>query len=78
MGKTRPDTLMTIMNTAITFMDGLKDFTKAEEMYSLALDGHEKSKGTRGHEDVCEEIGLLILPNSSFKGESKGTCERVN
>ena len=30
---------------ATACMDGFKDFTKAEEMNRLALDGYEKSRG---------------------------------
>ena len=33
------------MNMATTYKEGLKDFTKVEEMYRLALDGCEKSLG---------------------------------
>ena len=38
MGKTNPSTLMTITNMALTYKKTY-DFTKAEEMYRLALDG---------------------------------------
>ena len=41
-GKSHPDTLRTIMNMAGTYMDGLEDFMKAEEMYRRSLDGYEK------------------------------------
>ena len=51
MGKTHPDTLRTIMYMANTYAGGLKDFTKAEEMNRLALDGYEKSLG-RDHDDT--------------------------
>ena len=37
------------MNMAGIFTDGLKDFTKAEEMFRHALDGYEKSLG-KDHE----------------------------
>jgi hypothetical protein len=43
LGKTHPHTLGTIMNIAIAYEVDLKDFTKAEGTYRLALDGHEKS-----------------------------------
>ena len=44
-GKTHPDTLRTVMNMANAYQDVTKDFTKAEEMYMLALDGYERSLG---------------------------------
>ena len=49
--KTHPDTLNTIMNMATLYMDRKKDLRKAEEMYRLAPDGHEKSLG-KNHEDT--------------------------
>ena len=57
MGKNHPDTLGTVMNMGNVFMEGLKDFTKAEEMYRLALDGRKKSLG-KDHECTkrCERI----------------------
>ena len=51
MGKTHPNTLMTIMGIAGAYLDGLKDFTKAEMIYRLALDGFERSKG-KDHRDT--------------------------
>ena len=45
LGKTHPSTLVIIMNMAIVFMDRLKDFTKAEDMFRLAVDGYKKSLG---------------------------------
>ena len=39
------------MNIATVNMDGLKDFTKAEEMYRLALGVYERSLG-KEHEDT--------------------------
>ena len=45
LGKTHPDTLRTIMNMAIVYEYGLKDFPKAEEMYRRTLDRYEKSPG---------------------------------
>ena len=60
-GKTHPDTLGTIMNMAVTYRDGLKDFVKAEEIFRLALDDHEKSLGKQ-HEYTKEcAKGLAIL-----------------
>ena len=47
---THLDTLSTVMNMAITYKVGLKDFTKAEEMYRLSLN-FEKSLG-KDHEDT--------------------------
>ena len=45
LGKTHPETLMTVTNIGSMFMDGLKDFSKGEEMTRLALNGYEKSLG---------------------------------
>ena len=61
LGKTHPDNLDTIMNMAGVYMDGTKEFAKAEEMYRRALDGYEKSLG-RDHEDTknCAR-GLALL-----------------
>ena len=36
----------------------MKDFTKAEEMYRLALDGYEKSL-RKDHEDTKQCVGNL-------------------
>ena len=67
-GKTHPDALTTIMNIDAVYTDGFKDITKAEEMYRLALDGHEKSLGkdhdrmkmcARNLNILLEEIGRL-------------------
>ena len=49
-GKTHLDTLMTIMNMAGAYMDGLKDFTKAEEVLMRALDGYERLLGKDSQE----------------------------
>ena len=59
--KTHPDTLTTIMIMAVAYMDGTKDFTKAEEMFRLALDGREKSLG-KDHERTQERaFNLAVL-----------------
>ena len=50
-GKTHPDTLKTILNMAITYEVGLKNFVKAEQMYRQALDGFERSLG-KEHRDT--------------------------
>ena len=65
MVKTHPDTLKNIMCMATTYMKGLKDFTKAEEMYRLALDGKEMSLG-KDHENTkgCAENLALLLSNN--------------
>ena len=38
------------MNMATAYASGMQDFIKAEEMYSLTLNGYERSRGrlTRG------------------------------
>ena len=51
LGKSHPETLMTMMNMAIMFMDRTKDFAKAGEMYRFALDGYEKALG-KDHEET--------------------------
>ena len=61
LGKTNPGTLATIMNMANEYQVGLKDFTKAEEMYTIALDGHVKSPvKDHEHTKLCAR-GLAIL-----------------
>ena len=45
LGKTHYSTVATIEGMARVHMDGLKVFTKAEEMYRLALDRYEKTMG---------------------------------
>ena len=40
---------MTIMNMAITYIDGLEDYVKAEAMYRLDLDVMRVHLGRRGH-----------------------------
>ena len=59
-GKTHPDTLDTIMNMAVTYAGGLKDFVKAEQMFRQALDGFEKALG-KGHKDTKECARNLIV-----------------
>ena len=49
MGKAHPDTLDIIMNMATMYMEGLEDFTKAEEMYRLSLGGREAGEGSHKH-----------------------------
>ena len=39
LGKTHPDSLMTMYNMANTYTK-VKDYAKAEEMFRLALDGY--------------------------------------
>ena len=62
MGKTHPSTLTTIMNMAVTYKDGLKDFTKAERMYRQALDGYEKSLGKehKSTKRCARNLALLL------------------
>ena len=60
--KTHPDTLATIMNMAIVYKDGLKNFTKAEDMFTLTLNGYEKSLG-KDHEytmDCGRNLNVLL------------------
>ena len=53
LGKTHPSTLMTMMNMAIAYQQGLGDNLKAIEMYRRALDGYERSLG-KDHEDTIK------------------------
>ena len=46
---------------AITFEVGLKNFTKAEEMYRRALDGKEKSLGKEHNSTKYIASNLAIL-----------------
>ena len=68
-GKTHPDTLCTIMNMAVTYMDGLKDSTKAEEMYRQALDGYEKSLGKQHGDtkDCARNMAILYFQGAPSK-----------
>ena len=76
LGKTHPDTLMTIMNMAVTYEDGLKDFTKAERMFRQALDGYERSLGKgHGYTKLCAK-NLVILLAGKLKDKEK-TREHV-
>ena len=61
LGKTHPDTLMTIMNMAIVYKK-TENFAKAEDMYTQALDGHEKSLG-KDHADTknCARNLAILL-----------------
>ena len=38
LGTTRPNTLMSVMNIAIVYKNGLKDYGRPLEMYQNALD----------------------------------------
>ena len=60
MGKTHPSTLDTIMNMASTYMEGLKNFAKAEKMYRQALDGFERSLG-KEHDKTKRCAGNLAV-----------------
>ena len=50
------------MKKAVVFMDRLKDFTKAEEMYRVALDGSEKSLGKdrKDTKQYAENLAILL------------------
>ena len=61
LGKTHPDTLDTIYNMANTYCDGMKDFTKAEEMFRQALDGRERSLGKEHESTKRCAANLAIL-----------------
>ena len=76
LGKTHPDTLNTIMNMAGAYMDGLKNFVKAEEMFRQALDGFEKSLG-KEHEGtkVCAR-NLNFLLEKMGRLDEKAALEK--
>ena len=77
LGKTHPDTVDTIMNMAIVYKAGLKDFAKAEEMYRVALDGYEKSLG-KAHEDTKHYArNLNILLEDAGRHEDKAKLEKL-
>ena len=71
LGKTHPDTLMTITNTVTVYMEDSKVFTKAEEMFRLAVDGYKKSLGKdHAHTKRCAEnfaISYCFLLKSKEK-----------
>ena len=66
---THPDTLITIMSMGVIFDVGMKDLAKAEEMYRLALDGHEKSLG----KDDQDIKSVLSTWRSCSTGSSSGS-----
>ena len=69
MGKTHPETLMTIYNMGNIYAGGLKDFVKAEEMYRQALDGRERSLG-KEHEDTkscAKNLAILYFQEAPSK-----------
>ena len=71
LGKTHPETLITIYNMANAYKVGLKDFTKAERMYRQALDGYEKSLGKdHDHTKMCA-MNLAILLFQDLEDKSK-------
>ena len=74
-GKTHPSTLDTIMNMASTYMEGLKDFVKAEKMYRQALDGFERSLGREHDKTKLCAVNLAVLLGQ--KGEKEKMREHV-
>eukprot|EP00518_Triparma_eleuthera_P020355 CAMPEP_0197556304 /NCGR_PEP_ID=MMETSP1320-20131121/14912_1 /TAXON_ID=91990 /ORGANISM="Bolidomonas sp., Strain RCC2347" /LENGTH=65 /DNA_ID=CAMNT_0043117419 /DNA_START=21 /DNA_END=215 /DNA_ORIENTATION=- len=60
------------MNMANTYMVGLKDFKKAEQMYRLSLDGLERSLG-KGHESTkkCAKSFAKLYSKSAMNDEEK-------
>ena len=62
MGNTHTDTLDTIMNIGMVYKK-TGNFTKAEELYMLALDRYEKLLG-KDHEDTkdcARNLALLVV-----------------
>ena len=74
MGKTHPDTLRTIMNMAGVYARGEKNFAKAEEIFRLALHGHEKPLG-KDHEDTmrCTKNMACLFQRSTMNSKPKMT-----
>ena len=69
MRKTHPSTLDTIMNIAGAYMEGLKDFMKAEKITRLALDGYERSLG-KDHENTkncARNLAILYVDSLGSK-----------
>jgi hypothetical protein len=71
LGKTHPSTLMTIMNMAGTYMEGVEDFVKAEEMVRQALDGYERSLGKEHEYTKTTARNLSILLAGMLKDKEK-------
>ena len=79
LGKTHSDTFDTIMNMAIVYKDGLKDFTKAEEMYRLSLDGYERSSLGKDHEETkrcARNLARLLCWNLKSKEKTRELAKR--
>ena len=54
-----------MVNMGSIYRDGLKDYTKAEEMYRHALVGCEKSLGKdHEHTKICAKNLLILYPDS--------------
>ena len=73
LGKTHPETLRTMEGMACAYSDGLKDFTKAEEMYwCFTLDGYEKSTGKdhEGTKRCARNLNILLEMQSNVSFES--------
>ena len=65
LGKTHPDTLRTIMSMAKMYATGMQGFTKAGEIYRLALDGYKKPpKKNHEHTKSCAK-NLEVLYEAS-------------
>ena len=74
LGKTHPGTLMTIMNMAVTYGDGLGDRVKEEEMHRQALDGYKRSLGKEHeHTKKCAmnlaRLHVVLQPDKRKAGE---------
>ena len=70
LGKTHRSTLMTLMNMATMYMEGLMDYPKAQEMYKSALNGYERSLGNE-HKDtkICARNLNVFLEKTGIFDE---------
>ena len=62
---------MTITFMAGAYMDGLKDYVKAQEIYRLALDGYEKWLGEDHEGTKMCAISLAVLLCLKLKSKKK-------
>ena len=74
---THPSTLMAIMNIATMYTDGLKDFSKGEDMVRFPLDGSERSLGKdHAHTKDCA-YNLNIILEEMGRHDEKAALETI-
>ena len=70
LGKTRPSTLMTVMNTAGAYCQGFNDIRKARELYQRALEGYEAQFG-KDHRITmfcAKNLSILLRGSHDYDG----------